>query len=363
MKSAAARLFIKSTRRHPSESCKDASELNVACLRFAVEARLSVDRDLTCAFTLPMNFGPKSCLSGWLLMICLGGQSIQAETNAPAGFGFNRIIHGWTNYSTAFNVTHDPAPDGEYASVASFYTPAVDIQPIEYSAIVIWFGSGGQRLDFADFAFRVHFWSSLDAFIGNPRLGDVASFAFVAPTGGSTTSPDTTTRGGRPAYLIRFQLPGASLTLTQCQTYLVGLSVQASSLQAGELYVPTAPYDGESDVQAGNIVPFGWQYLFNSGGQTIYSGQLATELKVQPIGGLPRLDIRRTAAETCLTWLETAGCYTLESCANLDSPAEWSPVIDIPAVENGSCQFCLPNDDTMRWYRLRKDSNSTFISR
>ena len=296
-------------------------------------------------------------------MICLAGQSIQAETNTPIGFGFNRIIHGWTNYSTAFNVTHDSAPDGEYASVASFYTPAVDVQPVEYSAIVIWFGSGGQRLNFADFTFQVRFWSNLDAFIGNPRLGDVASFNFAAPTGGSTTSPDATTRGGRSAYLVRFQLPGASLTLTQCHTYLVGLAAQASSLQSGELYVPTAPYDGESDVQAGNIVPFGWQYLFNSGGQTIYSGQLATELKVQPVSGLPRLEIRRTTSEICLMWPESAGCYTLESCANLGSPLEWSPVMELSTVENGLNQLCVPAADTTRWYRLRKEAESTFISR
>lgn len=296
-------------------------------------------------------------------MSCLAGWPVQAESSPPSEFGFNRITHGWTNYSTAFNITHDSGPDGEYASVASFCTPAVHVRPIEYSTIVIWFGSGGQRLDFADFAFRVHFWSSLDAFIGNPRLGNVASFNFAAPTGGSTASPDTTTRGGRPAYLIRFQLPGASLTLTQCHTYLVGLSAQASSFQAGELYVPTAPYDGESDVQAGNIVPFGWEYLFNAGGQTIYSGQLATELKVQPVGGLPRLDIRRTAAEICLSWSEAASCYTLESCANLDSPPEWSLVTELPAVENGLNQLCLPAADTTHWYRLTKEAESMLISR
>ena len=310
-----------------------------------------------------MNFGPKCCLRGWLLVICLAGQPVQAQTNAPAGFGFDRIIHGWTNYSTAFNITHDSAPDGEYATVASFYTPAVDVQPVEYSAIVIWFGSGGQRLDFADFAFRVHFWSSLDAFIGSPRLGDVASFNFAAPTGGSTASPDTSTRGGRPAYLIRFQLPGTSLTLTQCQTYLVGFAAEAGSPQAGELYVPTAPFDGESDVQAGNIVPFGWQYLFNAGGQTIYSGQLAAELAVQSVGGVPRLDIRRTTAEICLSWPEAVGCYTLESCSIGDSMLDWLPVTDLPILENGLNQLCLPAADSTRWYRLRKEPESTFISR
>ena len=136
---------------------------------------------------------------GWILAATLVGHLSNFGLKAADKFGFSRIIHGWTNYSTAFNITHDQALDGEYASVASFYTPTVDVQPVEYSAIVIWFGSGGQRLDFTDFAFRIHFWSSLDALIHNPRLGDVASLNFAAPTGGSTTSPDATTRAGRSA--------------------------------------------------------------------------------------------------------------------------------------------------------------------
>jgi hypothetical protein len=290
-----------------------------------------------------------------LIMLALSSHESRAQTSASNEFGFNRIIPGWTNYSTAFSTTHDLNPEGEYATVASFHTPPVAVRPLEYSAIFIWFGSGGQRLNFGNFVFQVHVWSSLDEFIRNPRRGDVASLDFGGPTGGSTTSPDTFTRGGRPAYLLRFDLTGASLTLTQCHTHLIGVTARATSSQAGELYVPTAPFDGLSDVQAGNIVPFGWLYLLNAGGQTIYSGQLATALSVQALGEPPRIQIRRSALNVCLSWPSAAGCYRLESADDLFSPSAWSPVMEAPLVEAELTQLCIPAPAARRWYRLTNE--------
>jgi hypothetical protein len=299
----------------------------------------------------PLRFG---CLvAAWLAC-----RHAPSHASQAGEFGFSRILHGWTNYSTAFNTTHELSSDGEYATVASFYTPPVDVQPVEYSVIVVWYGAGGQRLNMADFVFQIHLWSSLEAFVRNPRLGDVARLDFSVPTGGSSSSPDTFTRGGRPAYLLRFNLAGASLILSQCHTYLVGVAARATSIQAGELFVPTAPHEGPSDVQAGNIVPFGWLYLINAGGMTIYSGQVASELVVQPLGELPRLDIRRTAVGICLTWPESLACYTLESSDDISSPFNWSAVRDEPVVENGSWRLSVPVVGARRWYRLKKESES-----
>ena len=275
---------------------------------------------------------------------------------ASAELGFNRIIPGWTNYGTAFNATHEASVDGEFATVASLFTPPVSVRPIEYGAIFVWAGSGGQRLNFADFTFQVYFWSGLDAFVRDPRRGDVATYSFAAPTGGSTTVPDTVTRGGRPAYHLRFNLGADSLVLTQCHTWVVGVAATTSLTQAGEFFVPTAPHEGLSDVQAGSIVPFGWIYLANAGGQTIYSGRLATELTVQPIGDPPRLEVRRIGSEVCLTWPETAGCYSLESSLNISGAPGWTVVEERPVVENGVCRLCLPAADAARWFRLKWQS-------
>jgi hypothetical protein len=292
-----------------------------------------------------------------LIVLWLFGRESRAQITPTNEFGFNRIIPGWTNYSTAFSTTHDVNPAGEYATVASFYTPPVTVQPLEYRVIMIWFGTGGQRLNFGNFAFQVHFWSSLEAFIRDPRIGDIAALDFVAPTGGGNV-PDTITRGGRPAYLLRFQLAAGLFPLVQCHPYLIGVTARASSSQAGELYVPTAPFDGLSDVQAGNIVPFGWAYLLNAGGQTIYSGQVATALSVQPISELPRIDILRSASGVCLSWPTSAGCYQLEYCEDLFSPGAWWPVKGTPLVEVERTRLCIDEADVRRWYRLTKESDS-----
>jgi len=195
------------------------------------------------------NGAEAACLG--VVLACLGSTSAPGQAPGAAEFGFHRIIPGWTNYSTAFSATHESSAGGEFATVASFFTPPVNVRPIEYGVVMVWAGSGGQRLNFSDFTFKVCFWSSLDAFIRDPRGGDVASFSFVTPTGGSTTVPDTVTRGGRPAYHLRFNLGDNSLVLTQCQTWVVGVAATASANPSGELFVPTAPHEWLSDVASG----------------------------------------------------------------------------------------------------------------
>ena len=153
---------------------------------------------------------------------------ITAAQTTNAEIGFSRIVSGWTNYSTVFYATDDLAPNGDYATVASFYTPTNDVLPIEYGVIVIWNDSGGQRLNFTNFDFQICFWSGLQAFTNDPAQGDVATFSFLAPTGGSTTIPNATTRGGRPAYQIRFCLTNAPFVLNQGNTYLVGVSARTA---------------------------------------------------------------------------------------------------------------------------------------
>lgn len=280
----------------------------------------------------------------------------ESAHSAPA-IAFTRIIHGWTNYSTAFNTTHDTGTQGDYATVASFYTPAEDVKPFEYGAIFVWAGSGAPPRNFSPFAYRVSIWSSLDAFIQDPKLGDMAALSFATPTGGSTTVADATTRGGRPAYQLRFTLTNSTVTLSNGQTYLVGVAALADTQREGELYVPTASHDGPSDVQAGDLVPGGWLYLVNAGGLTIYSGQLATELVVQPIPQppvLPALRIARGNHTVELTWPASASGFVLEYAFDLSPGAEWFPV-EVEAVElNGTNQVVLPNSFTRQWFRLRR---------
>jgi len=284
-----------------------------------------------------------------ILPFCFGYSPAMAQSNR---FGISRIVPGWTNYSTAFSMTHDGDAAGEFATVGSFYTAPVDARLREFAAIVIWFGRDGTTSDFSKFSFQVMLWSGLGAFIAGPRHGDLATYAFSQPTGGSTAVRDTTTRGGRAAYLLRFMLPtSASITLTQCHTYVIGLSATAASSQAGELFVPTAPFDGDSDVQAGNIVPFGWTYLVNSGGMTIYSGQLSTELNVDPIGETPRLHITRDASEFIVAPLPDAPCYRLEMAETL-LPAAWLALTNPLSL--------APSNET-RFFRLIRESPSRFV--
>jgi len=276
------------------------------------------------------------------------------ETNGPPELGFSRIIRGWTNYSTAFNTTHDTGAGGDYATVASFYTPDKDVKPAEYGVIVIWNGSGGQRLNFTNFDFRVFIWSSLEAFTAEPRQGNLANWSFAAPTGGSTTVPDTTTRGGRPAYEIRFRLADSSVPLTNGHTYLMGFAARTDLLDFGELFVPTASHEGASDVQAGDIVSGGWTYLANAGGSTIYSGQLAAELVVLPVIERPTLRIRRIGGFVELAWPASADGFVLEYAANVSTSDGWWPVEDEPVEEEGLKRVVLPATWSRQWFRLKR---------
>lgn len=275
------------------------------------------------------------------------------ETNGPPELGFSRIIRGWTNYSTAFVATHDTGTNG-YATVASFYTPDKDVRPAEYGVIVIWDGSGGQRLNFTNFTFRLLIWSSLEAFIAEPTQGDLANWSFAAPTGGSTSVPDTTTRGRRPAYEIRFQLTDSSVLLTNGHTYLMGFAARTDTLDFGQLFVPTASHEGASDVQAGDLVTFGWTYLVNEGGNTIYSGQLAAELVVLPVIERPPLWIRRLGSFIELTWPASADGFVLEYAANVPAFDGWWPIEDEPVEEEGFKRVVLPATWSRQWFRLRR---------
>ncbi len=285
---------------------------------------------------------------------CLVAPRCSGQTAPDVEGGFCRITPGWTNYSTAFNATHDLGPDGDFATVASFYTPPVDTQPVEYGVIVIWLGSGNQRRDFANFDFGVFFWESLEAFRANPRQGDLATYAFPAPTGGSTTVPDTTTRGGRSACQLRFSLNAASLTLKQCRTYLVGFAARARVQQDGELFVPTAATEGLSDVMAGTLVPFGFTYLVNAGGLTIGCGQLATELLARATGPRPVLLVSPQPGAVQLLWPASCGCYTLETADDPRPTADWSPVMETPEPTNGFLTLSVPGTGRARFFRLVK---------
>jgi len=289
-------------------------------------------------------------------LLMLGGGATGGQTlDHP---GFSRLVPGWTNYSTAFNATHSAGVDAEFATVGTLYAPAIDVRPLEYSAVVIWFNSGGQELRFDNFIFQVHFWSSLERFALNPRQGDLHVDTYNAPTGGSTTVPDAITRGGRPAYLLRFRLTNAPVTLTQCQAVVVGLAAQAKTIQAGEFYVPTAPFAGPSDVQGGNIVPFGWGYVITQGGLTIYSGQLATELKVEALGSPPSLSISLIGEQIELGWPGAAGCYTVESTDHLGTAARWESIADLPLVVDGWNRLRIPAVDGVRFFRLQREPQS-----
>jgi hypothetical protein len=278
---------------------------------------------------------------------------ITAAQTTNVEIGFSRIISGWTNYSTAFDTTHDLAPNGEYATVASFYTPTNDVLPIEYGVIVIWNGSGGQRLNFTNFDFQICFWSGLQAFTNYPAWGDIATLSFRAPTGGSTTIANATTRGGRSAYQIRFCLTNAPFVLNQGNTYLVGVSARTFVSHSGELFVPTANYPGPSDLQAGTLVAGSWTYLVDSGGSTIYDGQLAAELIVQPMM-LPILAIRRIGDTLELSWPSSANGFELEAAEVIASLSTWSPVGADPVLEGTRFRVSLPFAGPAQWFRLKK---------
>jgi hypothetical protein len=289
-------------------------------------------------------------VAGWLLFATA---SSLASTNGAAEIAFDRIIHGWTNYSSAFSATHTAGSSSDYATVASYYTPDCDALPLEYRVIVVWGGPVGERVDFANFDFQVFVWSSLEAFTNSPRLGDVATLTFGAPTGGNTTVPDAITRGGRPAYELRFCLTNANVALRHGHTYLVGFAARNYASGYEDLFVPTASHHGLSDLQAGDILIQGWIEIVNSGGATIYSGELATALLVQILVEPPRLDGRLIEGGVELSWPSAAGCFQLESSPQLSPPA-WATVTDPPVAEGDFYKLVLPVTAGAQWFRLRK---------
>jgi hypothetical protein len=284
-----------------------------------------------------------------LAMMC--ACSAVAEIGAVAEAAFDRIMHGWTNYSTAFNATESLDKSGEYASVASFYRPGCDARLVEYRTIVIWAGSLNQQVDFANFDFTVFVWSGADAFIKSPRRGDITSIPFAAPTGGSQTIADAITRSGRPAYELRFCLTNADINLEHGRSYLVGFGARNHANGYPDLFVPTSMESGESDLQAGNILVAGWIELANAGGATVYSGRLATALYVQSMFEPPTLKIAVTNQEVELTWPAGSGCFSLEEAS---IPLSWSRVSVTAGTEGTLMKVLLPGRDTMRWFRLKK---------
>jgi hypothetical protein len=275
-----------------------------------------------------------------------------AQANGAPEIAFSRILHGWTNYSTAFNATHDTAASADYASVGSFYTPPAEVTPLDYAVVLIW--SETRTPDFSRFQFRVLVWSGLDAFIQEPRQGDVATWNFTAPTGGSTSVPDATTRGGRPAYELRFSLTNAPVTLSNGHSYVIGFAARTDTQANGELFVPTANHDGPSDVQAGDLVVGGWQYLVNAGGSTIYSGQLAVELVVATRNNPPTMRIIQMGSFVRLSWPAAARDFVLECSSSLAPDTDWQTVEAEPLEEDGQMQVILPATFSSQWFRLRR---------
>jgi len=270
-------------------------------------------------------------------------------TAGAAEIGFSRIIHGWMNYSTAFSTTHDTSPNAEFATAATFYAPPYTVRALEFSTIMIWSELPPETVNFPDFTFSVCIWSSLERFIAEPRHGDFWDLPFTQP---SAKRVDTVTRGGRPAYEVRFALTNATVVLSNCETYLIAVIARTDLQRNGELYVPTAATEGPSDVQAGNIVPFGFQYLIDAGGLTIYSGQLAAELVIEPLGGPPRLEVSQTNSMVRIAWPSWANCYVLESTDA--SMSEWLAVTNEPVNAASWRSVTLPITDAVRFFRLAR---------
>lgn len=267
---------------------------------------------------------------------------------------FSRIQHGWTNYSTAFLATHDTT-SADFGAVAGFYTPQCDVTPLEFAAIFIWGGPTNQQVNFANFTFQVCLWSGLGAFTNSPKLGDLATFNFPRPTGGSTTVPDAFTRGTRPAWLLRFALTNESLVLTNHLTCLVGVAARADSGRSGDLFIPTSRFAGSSDVQAGNSIIGGWRSLADAGGATTYWGQLATELIVRPVlAKPPTLLIECREGSVQLSWSGEAGCFNVQMSLDLASSSGWSTLNATADFADGANRLSLPMTEQTQWFRLCK---------
>lgn len=264
----------------------------------------------------------------------------------------DRIIPGWTNYSTAFNATHDLGVAGDYASVAAFYRPAGDVRLEELGVVVI--GGGTRPPEFGRIQYRVMVWSGLEAFVREPRVGDVATWDLAAPTSGSVDVPDTWTRGGRAAYVLRFALTNRPVTLGAGGDWLVGFAARAETQTAGELYVPTSSDVGESDVQAGDLVLGGWRHLADAGGSTVYSGRLALSLAVRPRLERPRVEMVRAGRWVIISWPVDAVGYVLEQSGRIDPETAWNQVEQEPEEVAGRWQVVMRPEFTRQWFRLRR---------
>ena len=266
---------------------------------------------------------------------------------------FNRIIPGWTNYSTAFNATHDTGTAGDYATLGMSYTPTTDVALFSFDAILI---SGDTRPpDFGQFQYRVFVWSSLEEFIREPRTGEVATVTIAAPTSGSATVPDAITRGRRGAYRLGFSLTNAPVMLMRGHPYWIGFAAFGRTQTSGELFVPTASDPGDSDVQAGDLVTGGWLYLVDASGSTVYSGRLAVALTVVPQARPPELAIALTGNLVELTWPRAAGDFILEYSLELSSTAAWLPVPAEPLEDDDNWKVILPALSDREWFRLRQE--------
>jgi hypothetical protein len=291
-----------------------------------------------------------------LASLVLAGPAIPRCAAEDPAAGFDRIIPGWTNYSTAFNATHDTGPAGDYATVASFYSPANNVMPEEYSVVVV--SSGTRPPDLHRFQFRVCLWDGLEAFIGEPRTSPL-TWDFVTATGGNPAQPDTTTRGGRPAYVLRFVLTNQPVVLAAGRTWLIGFAARGETQFAGELFVPTAEHPGLSDVQAGDLVIGGWRYLVDAGGSTIYSGQLAATFKVSVPPERPRLEIAPGNSVFHLTWSIPTSNFVLESSTSVGPNATWTRVELDPTDQDGLRHVIVPALPGPQWFRLRGEDPAT----
>jgi hypothetical protein len=285
-------------------------------------------------------------------LLCLQWLGL-AQAQPSSEVGFSRILHGWTNYSTAFLATQDTGSTNGFATVASFYSPPCDVVPLEYAAIFIWNGPTDQQVDFTHDDFQVYFWSSLAAFTNCPTHGDLATFTFAEPTGGSETQPDAITVGGRPAWLLRFALTNQTLVLSNHHEYLVGVAARTDSAQFSDLFIPTSKSSGPSDVQAASTLVGGWRYLVDAGGLTTYSGELATELMVRRTDDRPRLDIRLANGSLEVSWPASAECYVLQA-GEAVPVTNWTAVAVLPTSHDGWIHMTLPVSEPAQYFRLRK---------
>ncbi|HKX61408.1 MAG TPA: hypothetical protein VJS65_06185, partial [Verrucomicrobiae bacterium] len=170
-----------------------------------------------------------------------------------------------------------------------------------------------------------------------------------------TEIPDAITRGGRGAYRLSFHLTNSPVVLASNHTYWIGFAALGATQTSGELFVPTASDSGDSDVQAGDLIPGGWRYLVEASGSTVYSGRLALALEVNPALTPPALAIALNGKLVELSWPGTAGNFLLETAFEPTSEAIWISVKTKPFEENGQWKVIVPASFERQWFRLRRE--------